>query len=291
MATALLADRSVVQVSGEEARSFLDRLVTCGMDRVALGQARFGALLSPQGKILADFITIQADEAGQIFFLDCPMPCVAELIRRLSMYKLRAKVAVTELADAAVLAGWGGAVPPADAVSVEDPRLPALGWRAVLRPSSRPGDGAVQGGEAYEAHRVALGIPSSGRDFALGETFAHEALMDQLAGVDFDKGCYVGQEIVSRMQHRGTARTRIVSVLWERGAGISPGAEIVAGDRNLGRMGSVSGNCGLAMIRLDRTADALAGGASIPAGGVPLRFDKPGWVRFPYPDEMMAPAV
>jgi folate-binding protein YgfZ len=291
MAIARLADRTIVQVTGPEARPFLDRLVTCDMDRVSVGRARFGALLSPQGKLLADFIAMQPDETGETFWLDCPRAASGDLARRLTMYKLRAKVSVAALPDASVLAGWDDAAVPAGSVNITDPRLAALGWRAVLTGAGEtPGfDDAGEG--AYEAHRVALGIPESGRDFAFGDAFAHEALMDQLGGVDFDKGCYVGQEIVSRMQHRGTARTRVVALAWQPGLALAHGAEIKAGDRVLGTVASVSGDRGLGMIRVDRAADALAAGTAIEAGGVGLRFEKPDWVRFPYPDEITAPVV
>jgi folate-binding protein YgfZ len=287
MATARLTDRGVVEVSGDEARSFLDRLVTCDLDRVSFGTARYGALLSPQGKILADFIVVQADEPGTRFLLDCPASCAGDLVRRLSLYKLRAKVSVGDgSAAAAILAGWN-APQPSEGVSVPDPRLPALGWRAIVAPSS-----AVAGGEAeYHAHRVGLGVPEAGRDFALGDAFPHEALLDQMAGVDFDKGCYVGQEVVSRMQHRGTARTRIVSLGWSGAAGPETGSEVMAGDRALGRVGSVAGQRALAMIRLDRAADALAAGETIRAGDAELAFAKPDWIRFAYPAELMAPAA
>jgi folate-binding protein YgfZ len=279
-----LASRGIVRVAGEEARSFLDRLITCDMDRVEPEKARFGGLLSPQGKILADFIVAQAGDSA--FLLDCPTACVGDLIRRLTLYKLRAKVTITDLsATHSVSAGWGGAALPDGALP--DPRLPELGWRQILaREASVLGRA---GEEAYHAHRIRLGVPEAGLDFALGDAFPHEALMDQLGGVDFDKGCYVGQEVVSRMQHRGTARTRIVSVACEEPAP-EPGVEVTAGDRALGRIGSVSGDCGLAMIRIDRAADALEAGTPILAGGRPVRFAKPDWVRFPYPGEA-APAA
>jgi folate-binding protein YgfZ len=287
MTAARLADRAVVGVAGEEARIFLDRLVTCDVDKVAPGQARYGALLSPQGKILADFILVQTDDEGRTFLLDCPAVCAADLVRRLTLYKLRAKLTIADLsASHAVLVGWGETAMPAG--GFVDPRLPALGWRAIV---SEPATVPSAGDEAaYHAHRVSLGIPDSTRDFALGDAFPHEALMDQLAGVDFTKGCYVGQEVVSRMQHRGTARTRIVSVALDASA--QPGeGEIVAGERAIGRLGSVAGERGLAMLRVDRAADALAAGEPIRAGEAVLHFDKPSWVRFPYPGEELVPAA
>jgi tRNA-modifying protein YgfZ len=144
---------------------------------------------------------------------------------------------------------------------------------------------------AYHAHRVRLGLPEGGKDFSFGDAFPHEALMDQLYGVDFDKGCFVGQEVVSRMQHRGTARTRIVPLVYVEGVAVGPGAEVTAGERAIGRTGTGAGERGLAMIRLDRAADALAAGEIIRAGGRPVRIEKPDWATFPFPDEAATPAA
>jgi folate-binding protein YgfZ len=139
--------------------------------------------------------------------------------------------------------------------------------------------------EAYHAHRIALGVPEGGRDFLFGDAFPHEALMDQLNGVDFDKGCYVGQEVVSRMQHRGTARTRIVPALYEGGFAADVGVEVTAGEKALGKTGTGAEGKGLLMIRLDRAADALKAGEVIRAGGIPVRLEKPSWIGFPFPGE------
>ncbi len=139
----------------------------------------------------------------------------------------------------------------------------------------------------YEAHRIALGIPRGGSDFIYGDAFPHETDMDQLGGVDFAKGCYIGQEVVSRIEHRGSARTRIVSITYD---GFAPeaGMGVIAGDKNVGTLGSTADGRGLAMLRLDRIEDALAAGAPITAGGVPLRIAKPGWARFAFPGEAKA---
>jgi folate-binding protein YgfZ len=290
MPIAQLADRGVVRVAGEDAKSFLDGLATCDLDRVAPGRPRYGGLLTPQGKILFDFIVFQAEDGG--YYLDCPKAQAADLVRRLGFYKLRAKVAVADSsAEFSVVAGWGDSTQPTDAMAAgDDPRLAALGWRAIL---ARDFAGSIgqQEGEAYHAHRIALGVPEGGKDFVFGDAFPHEALMDQLHGVDFDKGCYVGQEVVSRMQHRGTARTRIVPLVYLDGSAAVPGAEVTAGDRAIGTTGSAAGGRGLAMIRLDRAADALASGAPIHAGGRPVRLERPDWVTFEVPSEAATPAA
>ena len=140
---------------------------------------------------------------------------------------------------------------------------------------------------AYDAHRIRLGIPEGGRDFIYGDTFPHEADMDQLAGVDFHKGCYVGQEVVSRMQHRGTARTRVIPIAFPDFPPME-GLDVTAGDKTIGVMGSAAEGHGLAKLRLDRVADALAAGEPITAGGIAISPRKPDWARFDWPEEAAA---
>jgi len=286
-----LADRGVVRVSGEDAKSFLDGLLTCDLDRVSPQAARFGALLSPQGKILFDFIVFQAPDeiAGGGYYLDILKVFAPDLAKRLAFYKLRAKVVIEDLSDAmAVVAGWDERRPDDEVGLVaQDPRLPELGWRAIVA-AQDASEFAKAPMQAYHAHRIGLGVPEGGRDFLFGDAFPHEALMDQLHGVDFDKGCYVGQEVVSRMQHRGTARTRLVPAVYEGGFAADVGVEVTAGEKALGRTGSGVDGRGLVMIRLDRAADALAAGQPILAGGIPVSLSKPGWVNFPYPWEKVA---
>jgi tRNA-modifying protein YgfZ len=136
----------------------------------------------------------------------------------------------------------------------------------------------------YEAHRIALGVPRGGVDFAYSDAFPHETDMDQFGGVDFKKGCYVGQEVVSRMQHRGTARTRAVPVRLD-GAAPDAGTAITAGGRAVGTLGSTGGGRGIALLRLDRVDEALAEGGSLTAGSVPIQLVKPAWANFPFPGE------
>ncbi|UVF18544.1 folate-binding protein YgfZ [Microvirga terrae] len=282
-----LADRGVVRVSGEDAKSFLDNLITCDLDRVSAHMARLGALLTPQGKILFDFLVFQApQEIGGAYYLDVLKVHAPDLAKRLGFYKLRAKVAIEDLSDSlAVVAGWDAPKPDEEAgLVVDDPRLPGLGWRAIVAAQDAAEFGR-DAAEAYHAHRIALGVPEGGRDFLFGDAFPHEALMDQLQGVDFDKGCYVGQEVVSRMQHRGTARTRIVPALYEGGFAADVGVEVTAGEKALGRTGTGAEGRGLLMIRLDRAADALQAGETIRAGGIPVQLEKPAWIRFPFPGE------
>jgi folate-binding protein YgfZ len=289
MKAALLSDRGVVKVAGETARSFLQGLLTCDVDKVAPGRPRFGALLTPQGKIVADFILVEAAaEDGGGFFLDCPRALSATLAQKLTFYRLRAKIAVDDVSDAlAVLAVWDGARETEHALCYADPRLPDLGMRAILPPAGVAEAVADLGAElvdedAYDSHRTMLGVPRGGTDFAYGDTFPHEADMDQLGGVDFDKGCYVGQEVVSRVQHRGSARRRVVPVAYDD---LTPmaGLPVTAGEKEIGMLGSAVKGRGLALLRLDRAADAHAAGTQLTAGGIAIQPVKPAWANFEWP--------
>jgi folate-binding protein YgfZ len=294
MKAALLPDRGVVKVAGDGARKFLDGLVTADLDKVTPEAARYGALLTPQGKIIADFIVAEvAPEDGAGLLLDCPRALAPNLVERLNFYKLRAKVVVEDLSETlGVLAAWEGEGTTDYGLVYRDPRLPALGLRAMIPPHLAAEAAAELGAdlvdaESYEAHRIALGAPRGGLDFIYGDAFPHEADMDQLHGIDFAKGCYVGQEVVSRMEHRGTARNRVVPVAFEA-FGPDAGVPVRAGDKTVGTMGSSASGHGLAMLRLDRVADAQATGALLMAGGIALRPVKPDWARFTWPGETKA---
>jgi folate-binding protein YgfZ len=284
MPSAILPDRGVVRVTGEEATRFLQGLVTCNVETLGAGEARYGALLTPQGKIVVDFLCIGVPaEDGGGFLLDAPRALAAELAKNLGFYRLRAKVTVEDLSDqCGVTAMWGDEKPVDERLAVRDPRHPALGWRVVGPKTEAAGSAAD-----YEAHRIGLGIPAGGRDFAYGDAFPHEADMDQLAGVDFAKGCYVGQEVVSRMQHRGTARTRVVPVTF---ADFPPmeGLDVMAGEKQVGVMGTAIHGRGLAKLRLDRVAEAAEAGEAITAGGIAIQPVKPDWARFAWPGEAEA---
>jgi hypothetical protein len=249
------------------------------------GSARFGALLTPQGKIVADFIVYEAAAAdGGGFLLDCPRALAGMLVEKLGFYKLRAKVTVENLSDSlGVLAAWDGDLKVKPELSFADPRHEALGWRILVPEDLKQNVADLIGAElvdnaAYEAHRIALGVPRGGLDFMYGDAFPHETNMDRLHGVDFEKGCYVGQEVVSRMQHRGTARTRTVKIVLETFAP-EPGTAILAGDKQVGTTGSSAGQHGLALIRTDRVSDALDAGLALSAGGLGLRLADPQSVR------------
>ncbi len=294
MKAALLPDRGVVKVAGEDARAFLHGLVSANILTLSPGAARFGALLSPQGKIFTDFIVVEAPaQAGGGFFLDVPRDLANPLVDKLNLYKLRSRLVAENLSEVlGVLAAWDGAGTTAIGLAYPDPRLPALGLRVMLPPHRAPDAAADLGATAvepdeYELHRIALGIPRGGADFKYGDAFPHESDMDQLGGVDFTKGCYVGQEVVSRMEHRGIARTRLLPVRYH-GPAPQAGEPITSGQRQIGIMGSASGNHGLALLRLDRMADALSAGEPLLAAGIAIEPVKPDWANFAVPDSIKA---
>jgi len=263
---ALLAGRSVLRVSGRDARNFLQGLVTNDVEALKQGEGRFAALLTPQGKILFDFFVTPDGEA---LLIDCNTSQAADLAKRLGFYKLRADVRIADESASLAVAAFRETPPPAQALAFADPRHEGLGWRVIAAPDELDRLGVVAGLEdAYAAHRIALGVPEGGADFAYGDTFPHEANMDLVHGVDFKKGCYIGQEVVSRVEHRGTARKRIVRVGFS-GPAPARGTEISTGELTIGQMGSSSGQEGLALLRIDRIAEAEA---PIAAGAIALTY-------------------
>jgi folate-binding protein YgfZ len=281
MKAAFLPDRGVVKVSGSDARDFLNGLVTTDMTLLRPGFGRFGALLTPQGKIIADFLITEVPSGhGGGFLIECPRALAQGLADKLGFYRLRAKVQVENLSDSlGVLAAWDGDPTVKLDLTFADPRHATLGWRMLVPEELAQKAADLIGAElvdstAYDAHRIASGVPRGGLDFIYGDAFPHETNMDRLHGVDFDKGCYVGQEVVSRMQHRGTARTRTVRVILE-GPSPEPGAAVLAGDKPVGTMGSTAGHNGLALIRVDRAADALAAGMPLTSGGLAIHVAEP----------------
>ncbi|MGV8841272.1 MAG: CAF17-like 4Fe-4S cluster assembly/insertion protein YgfZ [Bauldia sp.] len=278
-----LPDRGVVEVLGPDARPFLHNLLTTDVARIVPGAAGYGGLLTPQGKILFDFIV--HDAGGDRFLLDVARDRASDLAKRLGFYKLRAAITIADRSDAVrVVAAWeGGPSLPAGSIVAPDPRLAELGIRAVVPAGAAMPEAGRASPSAYRAHRLALGVPEGGVDFTFGDAFPHDADMDQLGGVDFAKGCYTGQEIVARMEHRGTARRRIIRVSADAPLP-PPGTPILANDIEIGTLGSTEGATGLAMLRLDRAADAMRTGQPITAGGVAITLSLPAWARFTWPE-------
>jgi len=275
---AILADRGVVRIAGAEAEPFLQGLVTADMDALKPGKACFAGLLTPQGKILFDFLILRADGG---FLVDCRADALADLVKRLNFYRLRAKVEIADESGArAVLALWGAVGQAIQGDFYPDPRAAALGFRAIVAHAEAERRLLSAGAEIaalndYHGHRVGLGIPEGGRDFPFGETFPHEADMDRLSGVSFTKGCFVGQEVVSRMQHRGTARSRILPVAIDGAP--APGAEVSAAGKPVGSLVAVHGDRGLALLRLDRVEAARRAGQALVAGEAELTPLEPVW--------------
>ena len=256
MSECLLDDRAVLVVSGEDAETLLNRLVTNSMLGMAQGTARYAALLSPQGKLEYDFLVVKRDGA---FWIDCVREQATALTRKLTMFRLRSKATISVRDDLAVAASWGSALMEAPGFAYRDPRHDGLGYRIVAETAAL--DQFSTDVAAYEAHRIALGVPKGGIDFVYGDTFVHDANVDLLHGVDFDKGCYVGQEVVSRVHHRKSARKRIVKVHFY-GDPPEAVAPLTAGTVNVGQITSLAVHEGLATARIDRLAEAEA--ASMP---------------------------
>lgn len=274
MPTARLPDRTVLALSGEDAFGFLQNIITADMDDIDREGIGYGALLTPQGKIICDFLIHKSDDG---YLVDVRGEAAETLLKRLTLYRLRAKVEIAERPDLAVFVTW-------DETSVSlgfrpDPRLAALGRRKIApsheAASADPGD--------WDRWRIALGVPEGGVDFPFDESFPHDGALDVLNGVAFDKGCFVGQEVVSRMRHRGTARRRIVIVRGDRPLP-APGTEITSDGSQLGRLGSSVEEHGIAVARLDRTRKALDGGKTIEAGEVSLHVSLPDWATYTMPD-------
>lgn len=271
-------DRGVIEVGGPEAVQFLHGLVTATVKSLAPGEVSFGALLTPQGKILFDFFLLRT-ETG--FLIEVARAQVADLVRRLTFYRLRAQVTLADRsADFVVAYAFGEAPAPAGVISFADPRLPDLATHLLLPAPAAPA--ATASLDDWHAHRIARGVPESGLDFPLGDTFPHDADMDDLAGVDFKKGCFIGQEVVSRMKHRGTARKRIVlaRALEARPAWPDAGAEIRSGDKPIGTLGSAAGGLALALVRTDRAREAIDQGDAIEVGGLTVTLELPDFAAF-----------
>lgn len=264
MPIAHLEDRAVIAVAGPEARGFLQGLITNDIERLAPGTGIYAALLTPQGKILFDFFLVEGDGA---ILIDCPAPARAALLKRLTLYKLRAKVVLEPRDQLAVLAEWGGGHAKY-AIEYPDPRLDALGRRAIVAKGEMRND--VLPAAAYRTHRLSLGVPE-GADFGSDKIFALDAGLDELNAVDFKKGCYVGQELTARMKHRGTARKRLLPVKTDSEM---PGTSVSAAGKEIGEVVS---DC-FALIRLDRLEEARRTGATVTIGSNPIELVEPAWL-------------
>jgi folate-binding protein YgfZ len=290
MPTVHLDDRALIAVEGDDAETFLQNIVTADLSSLDEGEAKPSALLSPQGKILFDFLISRADDKR--FLLDCRAALVDDFVRRLTLYKLRAKATIAKQDQAFVAVSWGSdssdsqadlASSGPDSTSLRDTRFPAD--TKVRRRYALPLPAETAAEADWHALRIEHGVAESGSDYAAGDAFPHDVLLDENGGVGFKKGCYVGQEVVSRMQHRGTARRR---VLIASGALPAAGTEILADGRPIGTLGTVVGGTGLAIVRIDRVKEAIDAGRPITAGGMPITLRIPRFAKFRFP-EAVAP--
>lgn len=267
-------DRTMIRVSGPDAVSFLNNLLTQDVSKLEAAGAQYAALLSPQGKVIADVILSTGE--GGVIFLDLDVARGGELMRRLLLFRLRAKVAIEHCSGDVALVYDASAFDGAHA----DPRFPdgSLGWRKIVAKDAA--GGLPLGNEQFDARRLALGIPDLARDAAPEEVFALEALLEELHGVDFQKGCFVGQENVSRMKRRATARRKFCPIAFE-GEALAPGAPVRAGEVEIGSVRTGAAGRAIALLRLDRAREAMEQGVSLAASGREVRLDAPPWLIGP----------
>jgi folate-binding protein YgfZ len=262
-----LPERAVVEVAGADRVAFLQGLVSNDVAEVAPGRAVWAALLTPQGKWLADFFVLGD---GERFLLDCEADQAADIARRLGRFRLRSAVTVAPM-PLRVHAAWDGMpdLPPGT-VAAPDPRLPDAGWR-ILSEAALPANATV---EDWDRHRLALGLPDGSRDLEADRTVLLEAGFDELGGVSWTKGCYMGQELTARTKYRGLVKRRLVPVAVE-GAMPAPGTPVLRDGTEVGTMRSGRDGMGLAVLRLE------ALGAALDCGGARLMSLVPGWMRLP----------
>lgn len=258
----LLPDRTVIAISGVDAHEFLQGLITNEIGKATENAAVFAALLSPQGKFLFDFFIIKQENK---LLLDVEKKTQADLVKRLQMYKLRSQVDIAELLDWKVAAGWGSELQAP--IKYQDPRHPELGVRAMGNHiTAEPND-------EYEKHRLKLSIPDGTKDLTQNRSLPMEWGYDKLHAIDFDKGCYVGQEVTARSKHRATLHKMIHGVEAE---GVLPphGTPIMAAEREVGTMASSVGNIGIALLNID----AVNSSAELRAAETKIRASLPKWL-------------
>ncbi len=265
---ARLPGRAVIEIDGEDRVAFLQGLVSNDVIEAAPGRAAWAALLTPQGKWLAEFFIFAA---GDRLLLDCERRLAADVAQRLSRYRLRSKVAIRPREDLLIYAAWDGE-PVLETLAAPDPRLPEAGWRIL---STTP---LVEtaGFEDWDRHRLALGLPDGSRDLEAEKTILLEAGFDELNGVSWSKGCYMGQELTARTRYRGLIKRRLVPVVIE-GELPAPGRPVLRDGTEVGTMRSGRDGVGLAVLRLDALNEILV------CDGARLLPRIPAWMRLPEP--------
>ncbi|MBZ9820957.1 YgfZ/GcvT domain-containing protein [Mesorhizobium sp. CA4] len=279
MPFARLKDRALVSVSGPDAEHFLQNILTTDLDTLKPGEAKPGALLSPQGKILFDFLISRAGDNG--FQLESRADIADDFVRRLMLYRLRAKADIAKQDQVLVTVAWGddSTASVSDSTALADTRFRNVAVRRTYGGEARDSDDPG----AWLALRIGNGIAESGSDYQLGDAFPHDVLLDETGGVGFKKGCYIGQEVVSRMQHRGTTRRRVLIASADSPLPVS-GTELTVAGRPVGTLGSVGGQTGLAIARIDRVKAAVDAGEAIMAGDVSVTLAIPAWAKFTFPE-------
>ena len=263
----LLSDRAVIRLSGEDRISFLQGIITQDVELLKKRSSIFAALLTPQGKILFDFlIALQ----GDTLLIDCNKETAPALLKRLSLYKLRAKVSL-EIDDTLQIIASPQEIK--DNVSFADPRTPALGWRAIVNNGNHSSDN-----NEYDQRRIALGVPEFGKDFGSDEVFLLDVNYDALSGVNYKKGCFIGQEVTSRMKRKGEVRRRTLIAVFD-GEAPEKGAPVTAGASTLGDIMNHADGKALALIRLDRWEKAKAENTAVMCGNTELQLCIPAYVE------------
>ena len=272
MTATTLENRTLLAVTGEDAEDFLQGIITTDVPSIGAGESFAGALLTPQGKIMFEFMIGRIADG---FLIETDAASGDALAKRLTLYKLRAKVTVEKRPETTVGITWDSAAPDG---SLRDMRLAKAGVD-VYRSAGGGGDAA---NAVYADLRIAHGISGGAEDGSAADYFPHDLLMDRNGGLNFKKGCYVGQEVVSRMQHRSTARRRLVSVSAD-----APlpeiGTSITIDGREIGALRLVGAAGDLAVVRIDKASEAMTEGKAILAGDVPVTLTLPAWsgVEFP----------
>ncbi|KJE36021.1 aminomethyltransferase [Thalassospira sp. HJ] len=294
---ALLPDRAVIRVSGPDRVSFLQGLVSNNIETISPEKSGYGALLTPQGKFLFDFFVYHQDEDSLL--IECERgengARAAELFKKLRMYKLRAKAELTDVSDSydvvavfgkdalsslSLKATPGATAHMADGIKAVDPRLAEMGARVLLPKNALAEMGAIGAQESdvetYHQMRVSLGIPNGSEEMEVEKSILLESGFEELGGVDFKKGCYMGQELTARTKYRGLVRKRLLPVKID-GPAPNAGTPIMNGDKEAGIIRSVHGDFGLALIRLER----IEGDAELFAGDAKITVSVPDWVQLP----------
>jgi folate-binding protein YgfZ len=291
-----LTDRGVLSIAGEDARTFLQGLISNDVRKVSASRAVYSALLTAQGKYLHDFFLLARN--GELL-LDCEKARAADLLKRLGMYRLRSKVNLANSGERyRILACYGDGAAErfglastsgqadvfADGVAYVDPRLASLGVR-VLLPRDAGLDSIARLGfaaadlEVYDRHRLTEGVPDGSRDLIVDKSILLENGFDELNGIDWDKGCYIGQELTARTKYRGLIKKRLMPVSVD-GPLPAPGTPIALGDDEAGEMRSGLDGQGLALLRLEAIDKAAAAAQPLTAAGAAIRPVKPGWAKF-----------